>query len=160
MGAHVNPIDVDMRNLFSPQQISDFINREAIDHAGGCAQPLADEEGMILREVVRYVLSLGMYLSAYPEAQSSGVPAWMKNNHPEGKKGVPFSQVGVDREDRELTLAMTAPRSVSPYWRQLRDARFYRGKWADHRRGSRYVLVSGYEVGAAKTVGVAPAEHS
>ncbi|WP_444679109.1 hypothetical protein [Halomonas sp. E19] len=55
---------------------------------------------------------------------------------------------------------MTAPRSVSPYWRQLRDERFYRGKWADHRRGSRYVLVSGYEVGAAKTVGVAPAEHS
>lgn len=162
-----NPLDTQpslnptmLRGAFKPSQITDFINREAIDHAGGRAQPLADEEGMILREVVRYVLSLGMYLSAYPEAQSNGVPAWMKNKHPEGKKGVPFSQVGVDREDRELTLAMTAPRSVSPYWRQLRDERFYRGKWADHRRGSRYVLVSGYEVGAAKTVGVAPAEHS
>jgi len=143
-----------LRGAFKPSQITDFINREAIDHAGGRAQPLADEEGMILREVVRYVLSLGMYLSAYPEAQSSGVPTWMKNKHPEGKKGMPFAQVGVDRKDRELTLAMTAPRSVSPYWRQLRDARFYRGKWADHRPGSRYVLVSGYEVGASKTVGV------
>lgn len=156
-----NPLDTQpslnptmLRGAFKPSQVTDFINREAIDHAGGRAQPLADEEGMILREVVRYVLSLGMYLSAYPEAQSSGVLAWMKNKHPEGKKGVPFSQVGVDREDRELSLAMTAPRSVSPYWRQLRDARFYRGKWADHRPGSRYVLVSGYEVGAGKTVGV------
>lgn len=160
-----NPLDTQpslnptmLRGAFKPSQITDFINREAIDHAGGRAQPLADEEGMILREVVRYVLSLGMYLSAYPEAQSSGVPAWMKNKHPEGKKGVPLSQVGVDREDRELTLAITAPRSVSPYWRQLRDARFYRGKWADHRPGSRYVLVSGYEVGASKAVGVEPVE--
>ncbi|WP_372612831.1 hypothetical protein [Halomonas sp.] len=67
---------------------------------------------------------------------------------------MPFAQVGYDREDRELQALMTAPRSVSPYWRQLRDARFYRGKWADHRPGSRYVLVSGYEVGAGKTVGV------
>ncbi|WP_444679108.1 hypothetical protein [Halomonas sp. E19] len=91
-----NPLDTQpslnptmLRGAFKPSQITDFINREAIDHAGGRAQPLADEEGMILREVVRYVLSLGMYLSAYPEAQSSGVPAWMKNKHPEGKKGCP-----------------------------------------------------------------------
>jgi len=109
---------------------------------------------MILCEELRYVLSQDMYLSAYPEAQSSGVPAWMKNKHTEGNKGVPFAQVGVNREDRELSLAMTAPRSVSPYWRQLRDERFYRGRWTDHRRGSRYVLVSGYEVAAGKTVGV------
>lgn len=27
------------------------------------------------------------------------------------------------------------------------------GKWADHRPGIRYVLVSGYEVGAGETVG-------
>jgi hypothetical protein len=87
---------------------------------------------------------------------SSGVPGWMKNKHPEGQKGVPFLQIGYDREDRELKLAMTAPRTVSPYWRQLRDERFYRGKWADHRRGSRYVLVSGYEVWAGKTMGVEP----
>lgn len=162
-----NPLDAKpsenptmLRGAFKPSQISDFINREAIEHAGGRAAALADEEGMILRAVIRYVLSLGMYLSAYPGAQSSGVPAWMKNKHPEGKKGIPFAQVGVDREDRELKLAMTAPHTVSPYWRQLRDARFYRGKWADHRPGSRYVLVSGYEVGGSKTVGVAPAEHS
>ncbi|WP_280547292.1 hypothetical protein [Halomonas sp. 11-S5] len=147
-----------LRGAFKPSQITDFINREAIAYAGGRAQPLADEEGMILREVVRYVLSLGMYLSAYPEALSSGVPAWMKNKHPEARRGVPFAQVGVDREDRELRVAMTAPHTVSPYWRQLRDERFYRGKWASHRRGSRYVLVSGYEVGAGKTVGVAPVE--
>lgn len=120
---------------------------EAIDHPGGRVQPLADD-------VVRYVLSLGMYLSACPEALSSGVPEWMKNKHPEGRKGRPFAHIGYDRQDRELSLAMAAPRSVSPYWRQLRDARFYRGKWADHRPGSRYVLVSGYEVGADKTVGV------
>ncbi|MGM0985316.1 MAG: hypothetical protein ACQEXG_18170, partial [Pseudomonadota bacterium] len=112
----------------------------------------------ILREVMRYVLSLGMYLSAYPQALSSGVPGWMKNKHPEGRKGVPFAHIGYDREDRELQVAMTAPHSVSPYWRQLRDERFYRGKWADHRPGSRYVLVSGYEVGAGKTVGVSPVE--
>lgn len=156
-----NPLDVKpsenptmLRGAFKPSQITDFINSEAIEHAGGRVQTLADEEGMILRAVVRYVLSLGMYLSAYPEALSSGVPGWMKNKHPEGKKGVPFFQVGVDRADRELSLAMTAPRTVSPYWRQLRDERFYRGQWADHRRGSRYVLVSGYEVGADKTVGV------
>lgn len=155
-----NPLDTQpslnptmLRGAFKTSQITDFINREAIEHAGGRVAQLADEEGMILREVVRYVLSLGMYLSAYPEAQSSGVPAWMKNKHPESKKGMPFASIGVDR-DRELSLAMTAPRSVSPYWRQLRDERFYRGKWADHRRGSRYVLVSGYEVGAERTVGV------
>ena len=59
---------------------------------------------MTLREVVRYVLSLGMYLSAYPEALSSGVPDWIKNKHPKGKKGVSFVQVGVDRKDRELSL--------------------------------------------------------
>ncbi|WP_280552554.1 hypothetical protein [Halomonas sp. 25-S5] len=147
-----------LRGAFKHSQITDFINREAIAYAGGRAQPLADEEGMILREVVRYVLSLGMYLSAYPEALSSGVPVWMKNKHPEGRKGIPFAQVGVDREDRELRVAMTAPHTVSPYWRQLRDERFYRGKWASHRRGSRYVLVSGYEVGAGKTVGVAPVD--
>jgi hypothetical protein len=109
---------------------------------------------MILREVVRYELSLGMYLSAYPEALSSSVPGWMMNKHPEGMKGVPFAQIGVDREDRELKAAMTAPHSVSPYSRQLRDERFYRGKWANHRPGSRYVLVSGHEVGTEKTVGV------
>lgn len=143
-----------LRGPFKPSQISDFINCEAIEHAGGRAAPLADEEGMVLRDVVRYVLSLGMYLSAYPEALSSGLPGWMKNKHPERKKGVPFTQVGYDREDRELKLAMTAPHSVSPYWRQLRDAHYYRGKWADHRPGSRYVLVSGYEVGAEMAVGV------
>ncbi|MFC2992970.1 hypothetical protein [Halomonas tibetensis] len=160
-----NPLDTQpslnptmLRGAFKPSQITDFINREAIEHAGGRAQKLDDEEGMILREVVRYVLSLGMYLSAYPEALSSGVPNWMKNKHPEGKKGVPFTHIGIDREDRELSLAMTAPRSVSPYWRQLRDDRFYRGKWANHRRGSRYVLVSGYEVGAGRTVGVVPVD--
>ncbi|MBS9402533.1 hypothetical protein KG088_02735 [Halomonas sp. TRM85114] len=143
-----------LRGAFKPSQITDFINREAIEYPGGRSTPLADEEGMILRAVVRYVLSLGMYLSAYPEALSSGVPAWMKNKHPEGKRGVPFAHIGYDREDRKLNLAMTAPRSVSPCWRQLRDERFYRGKWADRRRGSLYVLVSGYEVGAGKTVGV------
>ncbi|WP_280553452.1 hypothetical protein [Halomonas sp. 25-S5] len=143
-----------LRGAFKPSQITDFINREAIEHAGGRSTRLADEEGMILREVVRYVLSLGMYLSAYPEALSSGVPDWMKNKHPDGRKDVPFAHIGIDREDRELRVAMTAPHSVSPYWRQLRDARFYRGKWANHRPGSRYVLVSGYEVGTEKTVGV------
>ncbi|PXX95905.1 hypothetical protein [Halomonas sp. LBP4] len=148
-----------LRGAFRPSQITDFINREAIEHAGGHAQPLADQEGMILRAVVRYVLSLGMYLSAYPEALSSGVPGWMKNKHPEGRKGVPFAHIGYDREDRELKAAMTAPRTVAPYWRQLRDERFYRGKWADHRRGSRYVLVSGYEVGGDRTVGVGAADQ-
>lgn len=148
-----------LRGAFKPSQITDFINSEAIEHADGRVQPLADEEGMILRAVVRYVLSLGMYLSAYPEALSSGVPDWMKNKHPEGKKGVPFAQIGYDREDRELNLAMSAPRSVAPYWRQLRDDRFYRGKWANHSPGSRYVLVSGYEVGARKTVGVEQVEE-
>jgi len=161
-----NPLDAKpsenptmLRGVFRPSQISDFINREAIEHAGGRAQPLADEEEMILREVVRYLLSLGMYLSAYPEAQSSGVPTWVKNKHPEGRKGLPFGQVGVGREDRELTLAMTVAHTVSSYWRQLRDERFYRGKWADHCPGSRFVLVSGYEVGAGKTVGVEQVEE-
>lgn len=156
-----NPLDTQvslnptmLRGAFKPSQITSFINREAIEYAGGRAQALDDEEGMILRAVVRYVLSLGMYLSAYPEALSSGVPAWMKNKHPEARRGVPFSQIGIDREDRELTLAMSSPHAVSPYWRQLRDERYYRGKWTEHRRGSRYVLVSGYEVGADKTVGV------
>ena len=54
--------------------------------------------------------------------------------------------------------ALTAPHSVPPYLRQLRDERFYRGKWADHRSSSRYVLVSGYEVGVDKTLGVASVE--
>lgn len=85
----------------------------------------------------------GCTLSAYPEALSSGVMAWMKNKHPEGRKGVPFANIGYDRLDRELKVAMTAPYSVSPYWRQLRDERFYCGKWTDQPRGSRYVLVSG-----------------
>jgi hypothetical protein len=147
-----------LRGAFNPSQISDFINREAIEHAGGRAAPLADEESMILRDVVRYVLSLGMYLSAYPEALSSGVPGWMNNKHLEGRKGVPFTQIGVDRKDRELQVAMTVPHSVLPYWQQLRDARFYCGKWASHCPGSRYVLVNGYEVGAGKTVGVEPVE--
>jgi hypothetical protein len=49
-----------LRGAFKPSQISDFINREAIEHAGGRAAPLADEESMFLRDVVRYVLSLGM----------------------------------------------------------------------------------------------------
>ncbi|SDJ98358.1 hypothetical protein [Billgrantia gudaonensis] len=92
-----------LRGAFTPSQITDFINREAFEHAGGRVQSLADEEGMVLRE---------------------------------------------------LSLAMTAPRSVAPYWRQLRDERFYRGQWADRPRGSRYVLVSGYEVGADRTLGV------
>ncbi|GAB2723154.1 hypothetical protein [Halomonas garicola] len=156
-----NPLDTNtstnptmLRGAFTPSQISGFINREAVDHAGDYARMMDDEEGQVLRAVVRYVLSLGMYLSAYPEAQTAGIPEWMKNKHPAARSGVPFAQVSADRADRELTAAMAAPRTVAPYWRQLRDKRFYRGKWAEQRPGSRYVLVSGYEVGAERTVGV------
>jgi len=114
-----NPLDTQpslnptiLRGAFKPSQITDFINREAIEHAGGRPQPLADEEGMSPREVVRCVLSLGMYLSAYPEAQSSGLPGWMKSKHPDGRKGVPFAHIGYNLEDRELKAAMTTPRTV------------------------------------------------
>ncbi|MDZ7854198.1 MAG: hypothetical protein U5L98_16575 [Halomonas sp.] len=78
----------------------------------------------------------------------------MNNKHPEGRRGVPFAQIGVDREDRKLKLAMTAHHPMSPYWRQLSDALYYRGKWANHRPGSSYVLVNGYEVGVGETVRV------
>jgi hypothetical protein len=98
------------------------------------------------------LLDLSTPLSRQPFRQWKCLD-WMKNKHPEGKKGVPFAQIGVDREDRELKVAMTAPHSVSTYWRQLRDTRFYRGKWVSHHPVSRYVLVSGYEAGADKRSG-------
>lgn len=142
-----------LRAAFRPDQITDFINQEAINPAEG-ARLMNGKEGEVLREVVRYVISLGMYLSAYPQAMSPGVPAWMKNKHPENRKGIPFRQVGYDSTDRELQAAMLSPRSVGPHWRQLRDERFYRREWASWPRGSRHVLVSGYEVGSERTVGV------
>ena len=148
-----------LRAAFTPEQLTDFINREAMKTVGLSGMSMNADEQRILNAVIRYVVSLGMYLSAYPEALNSGVPAYMKNKHPSGKGGTPFAQVGYDRRDRELVAAMASPHSVSPYWRQLRDERFYRGKWKSHRRGSRYVLVSGYEVGGDKTVAVERAEQ-
>ncbi|WP_404296976.1 hypothetical protein [Halomonas sp.] len=38
-----------------------------------------------------------------------------------------FSQVGVDREDRELNLAMTAPRTVSQFCRTASRHQWLRG---------------------------------
>lgn len=155
-----NPLDTQrsldpsmLRAAFRPDQITDFINQEAIAPAQG-TRLMNGKEGEILREAVRYVLSLGMYLSAYPQAMSPGVPDWMKNKHPENRKGIPIRKVGYDRGDRELQAAIASPRSVGPHWRQLRDERFYRNQWASWPRGSRHVLVSGYEVGSERTVGV------
>lgn len=147
-----------LRAAFTPVQLTDFINREAMHHVGLHGVSLNTEEQRILNSVLRYVVSLGMYLSAYPDALSSGVPAYMKNKHPGSKGGVPFAQVNYDRSDSELIAAMRSPHTVSPYWRQLRDERFYRGKWKHHRRGSRYVLVSGYEVGGSKAMAVESAD--
>lgn len=143
-----------LRIAFRPDQITDFINREAINETEYGARKLESEETTILNAVLRWVLSLGMYLSAYPEALTSGVPEWMKNKHPDGRHGVAMAKVGYDSADRELHLAMLSPRSVAPHWRQLRDSRFYQGKWAQQPRGSRYVLVSGYEVSGHRTAGV------
>ena len=146
-----------LRGAFRPDQITDFINREVIRETEYGARTMEGEESAVLNAVVRWVLSLGMYLSAYPQSLTPGLPAWMKNKHPEGRHGVPMVKVGYDSADRELALAMRSPHSVPPHWRQLRHERYYQGRWAEQPKGTRYVLVSGYEVGADRTTGV---DHS
>lgn len=106
-----------------------------------------------MQSVTRYVLSLGMYLSAYPKSLTQGVPAWMKNKHPKDQ-GRGVDAVSYSRHDAALQAAMTSPRTVAPHWRQLRHSRYYQKQFSHRAPGSRYVLVSGYDVGNDVTVGV------
>ncbi|CAM4112624.1 hypothetical protein VRRI112168_14885 [Vreelandella rituensis] len=148
---------------FNVEQITDFINTEAIEDRlfvrgtkfpAGIAMNPAERDFM--REVTRYVLSMGMYFSAFPDAITPGVPEYMKNKHPATRNK--NARAGFVRltahADATLTAAMTAPRRVSAHWRQLRDDRYYQGRYAHQPRGSRYVLVSEYATGADRTLGV------
>lgn len=147
-----------LRLSLSPDDIIKFINDEALERPSNTSFIMAEmneEEASVMKAVTRYVLSLGMYISAYPDAVSSGVPDYMGNKHPGTQKVVRprFVAIGQDR-DQGLQDALSAPRHVPSHWRQLRHDKYYQGERKHQPRGTRYVLVSGYATGRDRVTGV------
>lgn len=94
-----------------------------------------------LRDVVRVVIALGVYLSLgvndpdIPSAESKKI-APPPRDRPAGYRL------------RTLTdppgASGCSPHLVRPHVRRLKHERYYRGVWADYPRGSRYSLVSAH----------------
>lgn len=151
-----------LHTAMDAEDISRFINAEALSENhddSALSAELSPSERDYLRDVIRYLLSMGMYLSAYPEALKPGVPEYMRNKHPiTREKATPrFASIAAD-EGKAFTEALSAPRHVPSHWRQLRHERFYQGRHSHLPRGTRYVLVSGYSTGKERTMGVINAD--
>lgn len=154
-----------LRVSLTPADITKFINDDALERpssAGFIMAEMSQEEASLMKAVLRYVLSLGMYISAYPDALTPGVPNFMANKHPGTRKvqRPKFVGIGQDR-DETLREALAAPRHVPSHWRQLRHEKYYQGRFEHLPRGTRYVLVSGYSTGRERVTGVEDQhEHS
>jgi len=147
-----------LRVSLTPEDITRFINDDALEKPsseGFIMAEMSDDEASFMKAVLRYVLSLGMYVSAYPDALTPGVPDFMANKHPGTRKvqRPHFVGIGQDR-DESLQEALAAPRHGASHWRQLRHERYYQGRYAHLPRGARYVLVSGYATGRNRVTGV------
>lgn len=82
-----------LRSAFTPAEITEFVNSNILVPMDSQAAPLEKEEARVLRSVVRYVIAMGVYLSAYPETLTPGVPRWLKNKPPSAEPRAPMIHV-------------------------------------------------------------------
>lgn len=146
-----------IRYAFTEAELTRYINDQAMKDASRINEqsirPISEGEKSVFAEAMRLVLAMGFYLSAYPDALTAGVPEYVGTKLPKHHVG---TNVAVGLRSTKDFRVVTSPYGVDPHWRQLRDERYYRGDNAHLPRGSRYTLVSGYEVHGERATGVEP----
>lgn len=144
-----------IRYGFTTAELTEFINSQAVKDASFQNRKIrqgSEKEQAAAVEAVRFVIALGFYLASYPGSLTQGIPAYVGTKLPPTVAGKGATPVGL-KSTKDFNL-VTSPHVVNPHWRQLRDQRFYRGDYKNLVPGSRYTLVSGYEVNADRAAGV------
>ncbi|MDW7745647.1 hypothetical protein [Halomonas sp.] len=66
-------------------EINYFMESDVLAPLEGWADPLEDEEYVILRAAAKYVISMGTYMTSHPDAIKMEKPKWLKNRDKNNK---------------------------------------------------------------------------